>query len=89
VANTPSAKKRAKQNEKRREHNASMRSKLRTFIKKVAYAVDAGKKEDAQAALKAVIPVIDKMAGKAVIHKSTAARYKSRLNARVKKLVTA
>jgi small subunit ribosomal protein S20 len=89
VANTPSARKRAKQSEKRRQHNASLRSTMRTFIKKVISATSAGNKEDAQTALKAAVPVIDKMATKGVIHKATAARYKSRLNARVKKLVTA
>ena len=89
MANIKSAKKRAKQAEKRRLHNASMRSRMRTFIKKVAHAVDTGDKDTAQTALKAAIPVIDKTAAKGVINKATAARYKSRLNARVKKLVTA
>ena len=86
MANTPSARKRARQAEKHREHNAGLRSKLRTFIKKVTYAADAGETEKAQAAFKEAVPVIDRMAEKGIIHKTTAARYKSRLNARVKKL---
>ena len=87
MANTKSAKKRAIQSEKRREHNVSLRSKMRTFIKKVRLALDAGDKTLAQTTFKAAVPMIDRMASKGLIHKATAARYKSRLNARVKKLV--
>ncbi len=89
MANSKSSQKRARQNDKRRAHNASLRSKLRTFIKKVRYAVQAGNKEEAQTAFKKAVPVIDKMAGKGIIHKGTADRYKSRLNASVKKLINA
>lgn len=87
MANTPSARKRARQSEVRRQRNASMRSKLRTFMKKVVYATRQGDAETSQARLQEAIPVIDKMAGKGIIHTNTAARYKSRLNARVKALV--
>ncbi len=89
MANIASAKKRAKQSEKHRTHNISLRSKLRTFIKKVILATEAGTLAPAQEAFKSAVPVIDKMAHKGIIHKNTAARYKSRLNARVKKLFMA
>ncbi|MFA7096745.1 MAG: 30S ribosomal protein S20 [Gammaproteobacteria bacterium] len=80
MANTAQARKRARQAEKRRQHNASMRSMLRTHIKKVVKAIAAGSKADAEAAYKAAVPVIDSMARKGLIHKNKAARHKSRLN---------
>jgi small subunit ribosomal protein S20 len=86
VANTPSAKKRAKQAEKRRSHNASLRSMVRTYIKNVVKAVDAKDLPKAQAALVAAVPVIDRMADKGIIHKNKAARHKSRLAAAIKGL---
>ena len=89
MANTPSAKKRAKQAEKRRSHNASLRSMVRTYIKNVVKAVDAKDLPKAQTALVAAVPVIDRMADKGIIHKNKAARHKSRLNAHVKALATA
>ncbi len=89
MANSKSSKKRAIQSEKRRAHNASLRSRLRTFIKKVRYAVQAGDKTLAQTAFKEAVPVIDRTASKGIITKDTAARCKSRLNARVKNLVKA
>ena len=86
MANTPQAKKRARQNEKRRQHNASIRSMYRTYVKKVLSAADAGDKEQAAAAYTAAIPMIDKMVNKGIIHKNKAARHKSRLCKRVKNL---
>jgi len=86
LANTAQAKKRARQGEKRRQHNASMRSMMRTFIKKVVYAIDAGEKSTAEEAYKAAVPVIDKMANKGLLHENKAARHKSRLNARIRAL---
>ena len=86
MANIKSAKKRAIQAEKRRQHNASRRSMTRTCIKKVLTAIEAGDKEAAQAALTATIPVLDRMATKGLIHKNKAARHKSRLNAQVNAL---
>jgi small subunit ribosomal protein S20 len=86
VANSPQAKKRAIQNEKARKHNASLRSMVRTQIKKVIAAIDAGDKDKANAALAAAVPVIDRMADKGIIHKNKAARHKSRLNSQVKAL---
>ena len=86
MANSPSAKKRARQAEVRRQHNASLRSMIRTSIKKVVKAIDAKDAEAAQAALTAAVPVIDRMADKGIIHKNKAARHKSRLNAQIKAL---
>lgn len=86
MANTPQSRKRARQALKRRMHNVSLRSKLRTFVKKVRYAIDAGKKDEAMVAFNAAVPVIDGMANKGLIHKNAAARYKSRLNNQIKAL---
>ncbi|AQQ68707.1 MULTISPECIES: 30S ribosomal protein S20 [Microbulbifer] len=86
MANSPQAKKRARQNEKRRNHNASLRSMVRTYIKKVVAAIDAGDAEKAKTAYAEAVPVIDRMADKGIIHKNKAARHKSRLNAQIKKL---
>lgn len=86
MANSPQAKKRARQGEGRRRHNASLSSLVRTVIKKVNAAIDAGDSEQAQAAYTAAVPVIDRMADKGIIHKNKAARHKSRLNTQVKGL---
>jgi len=86
VANSPQAKKRARQNDKRRQHNASLRSMVRTYIKKVVAAIDAGDAEKAKTAYAEAVPVIDRMADKGIIHKNKAARHKSRLNAQIKDL---
>ena len=81
MANSPQAKKRARQAEKRRTHNASLRSLVRTKIKHVVAAIGTGDAEQAKAALDSAVPVIDRMADKGIIHKNKAARHKSRLNA--------
>ena len=86
MANSPQAKKRARQAEKRRTHNASLRSLVRTNIKKVDAAISSGNAEEAQSAYASAVPVIDRMADKGIIHKNKAARHKSRLNAQVKAL---
>ncbi len=86
MANTPSAKKRAKQAEKRRSHNSSLRSMVRTYIKNVVKAIDAKETEKAQAAYVLAVPIIDRMADKGILHKNKAARHKSRLNAHIKAL---
>ena len=88
MANSPQAKKRARQAEKRRSHNASLRSVVRTNIKKVIAAIGSGDAEQAKAAYAAAVPVIDRMADKGIIHKNKAARHKSRLNAQVKALAS-
>jgi small subunit ribosomal protein S20 len=84
MANSPQAKKRARQAENSRIRNAGQRSNLRTFIKKVIAAVRAGDKEQAQAAFKVAVPVIDSAVNKGIIHKNKAALNKSRLNNRLR-----
>ncbi len=86
MANIASAKKRARQAEKLRLHNATQRSMLRTHIKKITNAIEANDKETAQSAYKAAVPVIDAMVSKGIIHKNKAARHKSRLNNHVRAL---
>ena len=86
MANSPQARKRARQAEKRREHNSSLRSLVRTVIKKVYGAVQSGDAAAAKTAFDDAVPVIDRMADKGIIHKNKAARHKSRLNAQVKAL---
>ena len=86
MANSPQARKRARQNEKARKHNASLRSMARTYIKKVVAAIEAGDVEAAKAAYAAAVPVIDRIADKGIIHKNKAARHKSRLNTQIKAL---
>lgn len=84
MANIKSAIKRARQNVKLRQHNASARSMYRTYIKSVLKAVESGDKEAARAAFAKVQPILDKAANKGLLHKNKAARIKSRLNSRVK-----
>ena len=84
MANSAQSRKRARQAEKHRQHNAAMRSMMRTFIKKVTKAVEAGDKAQAEAAYKTAVPVIDRMADKGLIHRNKAARHKSRLNAQIR-----
>ncbi|MDB4452821.1 30S ribosomal protein S20 [Pseudomonadales bacterium] len=86
MANSAQSKKRARQATKRRNHNASLRSMVRTYIKKVVAAIDSGNKESATAAYAEAVPVIDRMADKGIIHKNKAARHKARLNTQIKGL---
>jgi len=86
VANSPQARKRARQAEKRRAHNSSLRSLVRTVIKKVSAAINSGDATAARTAYDNAVPVIDRMADKGIIHKNKAARHKSRLNSQVKAL---
>ena len=86
MANIKSAKKRAITSEKRRQHNASRRSMMRTFFKKAVAEIEAGNKEGAQEAFAKVVPVLDRYATKGLIHKNKAARHKSRLAAKIKAL---
>lgn len=88
MANSPQARKRARQNDKRRAHNASLRSLVRTKIKRVIAAINSGDAAASKEAFEQAVPVIDKMVGKGIIAKNKAARHKSRLNARVKALAS-
>lgn len=84
MANSAQARKRARQAEKRRQHNMALRSRMRTFVKKVQAAIDSGDKTAAQDAFKTAQPYLDGMVSKGLIHKNKAARHKSRLNAHIK-----
>lgn len=88
VANSAQARKRARQNTKRRQHTASQRSMVRTYIKRVNAAIDNKDHAAATEAFNKAVPVIDRMADKGIIHKNKAARHKSRLNKAVKALVS-
>jgi len=82
---TKSALKANRQNIKRREHNRTMRSKLRTALKSIRASLDAKDLTAAKAALNQTVSLVDKMANKGMIHSNTAGRYKSRLAARLQK----
>ncbi len=86
MANSPSSKKRARQQEKRRQHNASQRSMVRTYIKKVSAEIDSSNYDEAQKAFQTAVPIIDSMVNKGIFPKNKAARTKSRLNASIKAL---
>ena len=86
MANTASAKKRARQAEIHRSRNVGVRSMMRTCIKKVYYAIEAGDKAAAEAAYKIAGPVIDRVVGKGLIHANKAARHKSRMNTNIRSM---
>lgn len=86
MANSAQARKRARQATKRRAHNFSLRSSLRTAIKRVKKAILAGDKTEAQKVYSESVSVIDRIADKNIIHKNKAARHKSRLSAAIKGL---
>ena len=89
MANTAQARKRARQATAARAHNASLRSRFRTAIKAVRSAVAAGDQDAARALFNASQKTIDSIADKNIVHKNTAARYKSRLSAAIKGMTTA
>ena len=80
MANIKSAAKRARTSESRRLANMALRSRMRTFIKRVIADVEKGDRDAALESYRAAVPVIDNMAGKGIVHKNKAARHKSRLN---------
>ena len=84
MANSPQAKKRARQAENSRQHNVHFRSLMRTHIKRVLNAISAEDKSAAEIAYKAAVPSIDCTVSKGLIHKNKAARHKSRLNKAVR-----
>ncbi|HVC48896.1 MAG TPA: 30S ribosomal protein S20 [Burkholderiales bacterium] len=86
MANSAQARKRARQSLKQRAHNASLRSTLRTAIKKVTKAIASGDKTAAQSVYRESVSIIDKIADKKIIHKNKAARHKTRLNSAIKAL---
>ena len=84
MANSPQAKKRARQNARRLEINKARRSRIRTYLRAVEEAIASGDKDAAAAALKAAQPELMRGVTKGVYHKNTASRKMSRLSARVK-----
>jgi small subunit ribosomal protein S20 len=88
MANTKQSAKRAKKSVTQRTANVSLRTTLRTAIKKVQKAITGGDQAVAATALKDQQATIDAMAGKRIIHKNKAARHKSRLAHQIKALGT-
>ena len=86
MANSPQARKRARQSENRRKQNASARSMVRTYIKKVIAAIESKDYEQATSAYNNAVPVIDRLADKGIIHANKASRHKSRMNTAIKAL---
>ncbi len=86
MANTPQAKKRARQNEIRFQINKARRSRVRTFLRKVEEAIESGDKESATSALRAAQPELMRGVSRGIFHKNTVARKMSRLSSRVKAL---
>jgi len=84
LANTAQARKRARQSQKHRLHNASRRSLLRTRIKQVLKAIETGDQAAARAAYAQAVPIIDRMVNTDLVHRNKADRHKSRLNSRIK-----
>ena len=84
MANTAQARKRARQNDKQRAHNASLKSAFRTAIKKVIKAISSGDKKVAKETFDSNVAIIDRIADKKIVHKNKAARHKSRLNSAIK-----
>ena len=83
MASHESALKAHRQNVKQRERNRQLRTRLRSALRDIRSAIDAGTPDDVKDALRQTISLVDKMAGKGLIHRNTAGRYKSRLAARV------
>ncbi len=86
MANSAQARKRARQAVAQNKHNASMRSMLRTAIKRVRQAIEAGDQTAANEVFRKASAVIDRVADKQIIHKNKAARHKSRLSIAIKAL---
>lgn len=88
MANSASAKKRARQAEDHRVQNAGQRSMVRTLIKRVVTTINSKDVNAAKSAYLKAVPIIDKMAGKGILNPNKAARHKKRLNAKLKELAT-
>ncbi len=84
---TTSAKKRMRQDEKRRLRNASFKSKLRTHRRKLLRAMSEEKKEELKSLLRTVVSLYDKGVKKGIYRAGTAARHKSRLTRKVNQLL--
>jgi small subunit ribosomal protein S20 len=89
LANSKSSQKRIRVAERRREQNKPLRTEARTFVKKAEVAIASGDAVAAEAAMREAESVLDRVAGKGVIHKNNAARRKSRLIAKYQALLAA
>ena len=89
MASHDSALKAHRQNIKRREHNRALRTRLRSALRDIRAAIDGGDPATIKDSLRQTISLVDKMAGKGLIHRNTAGRYKSRLASRVAKRTAA
>ena len=86
MANTPQAKKRARQTERRTEVNKARRSRIRTFLRKTEEAIESGDQVVAKSAFKEAQPELMRGVTKGIYHKNTVARKLSRLTKRIKGL---
>ena len=86
MANSAGSKKRARQAVKRNKHNSQIRAKVRTFIKKVSHAIDAGDKKEATSGFTEMQKNVDQAVSKGLMHKYQAARKKSSIIAQIKSL---
>lgn len=86
LANTNQARKRVRQANKRRAHNASMRSMMRTYLKKTLAAIESGDQKQATEVFKTTSSALDKLSNKGIIHKNKAARHKHRLSQRIRQM---
>jgi small subunit ribosomal protein S20 len=89
MANSAQARKRARQADKQRSHNGSLRSTLRTAIKRVRQAIEAGDKATAQSVFQQSVSVMDRISDKKIVHKNKTSRTKSRLSAQIKAIAVA
>ena len=87
MANTPSAKKRIRQNMKRRIRNKTVRTRTRSYIRRAQVAIEEGNPEVAAEAVKTAVSEIDRAKSKGVMHRKSADRYKSRLMKRLSPIV--
>lgn len=88
MANTAQARKRARQADALNLHNSSLRSKMRTSIKRVRQAIEAGDQAAANDVFSKATSMIDRVANKNIIHKNKAARHKSRLASAIKAMAS-
>ena len=86
MANTKSAEKAARQAAKHRARNVTLRSRVRSAIRKVNEAIGSGKKDDAQASYREAVSLVDSLVNKRIVHRNKASRHKGRLAAKLKAL---
>ena len=86
MANTKSAEKAARQADKHRVRNVTLRSKVRSAVRKVNEAITAGKKHEAQKSYRDAVSIVDSLVNKNIVHRNKASRHKSRLAAKINAL---